>query len=57
MTENGAAETRAEENGMSPALIIVLADMVEAALKRGAKARPGVSSTKDQPASSKESAT
>ena len=54
MNENG---TRTNEVAISPALITILADMVEAALARDSKAAPVVASTQGQLAPSRESAT
>lgn len=55
MSENGASDTPAGERAVSPTLVAVLADMVEAALRRGSKAASGVASTQDQLVPSKES--
>ena len=46
-----------EEGTVSPLLVSLLADMIEAALERGAKETPGVASTQERPAPSKEGVT
>ena len=57
MSASSAAGTRMDDGAVSPALVTILADMVEAALRRDSKAVAGVASTQGQPAPSKESDT